>query len=515
MTNPLTITLSGIDRTQIIPFRADPNDHASEIVIEATAPGISTLRAVLWDFTNSVSVGDNASVLVTDPSTPGHNAFQGYVLRRKIDIEANYRIISLECTDLNSWLDVKLVGTPDGTSFLQDPPGTYVAFDPNAVTQGSDAATVSWLFTKYAPDLSVDTTTYVQVLAPTLPVGAIRWNTVTLRSALQDLANYVNPAIRFWIDADFKFHWTVQPTSTVVGTAPGPTLRLFPTGISLPISAPRSLTDGPADGITTFNYDSFSVESDDQGWADSVYVNGATGYTFDPTTGKVLAGGSGWVKGIAATGRERLAPISNSDSASARDALGGAILSQASTVVTRISATVTCNFGGWLPGQALSINVTALPSLAAASPWMIQRVVTTFISGAGDRTVALDFGDAPPGTIGLRRNAQARTGTVEAARRPATKVLVTVSNASPGASGVVRVQGQIADQAGNPWPIVGKSVAWTVQVFDATCTDVTATTTYSLSANPTTTNVHGMAWTDLTVSSVTGLTYYVTAVATV
>ena len=141
--------------------------------------------------------------------------------------------------------------------------------------------------------------------------------------------------------------------------------------------------------------------------------------------------------------------------------------------------------------------------------------MTTFLSGTGERTVDIDWGDAPPGTIGLRRNAQKRRSVTDDARRPATRMFVTVSNASPGAAGVVRVSAQAVDSAGNAWPLAQKPTTWTVQVFDSDCNDVTSSVHYTLSANPTYTNIHGMAWVDLTVSSTAGLTYYVTATCTV
>ena len=180
---------------------------------------------------------------------------------------------------------------------------------------------------------------------------------MTLRQALDDLAAYVNPAIRYWIDADWKFHWTINPTGTIIpGTAPGPLRMMFPVTVSTLPTAPRSLTDGTANHTTTFNYENFSIEYDDQGWADSVYVNGATGYTYLPSTGTVGTGGSGWAGGITQLGRQRLLAASNSDTKAARDAYGGSALATASQAVRRGTATVVCDFGGWLPGQGLNIT---------------------------------------------------------------------------------------------------------------------------------------------------------------
>ncbi len=584
MANAVTITVQGTDRTNVIPFQGDKG----KVDITYTMPGIATATVVLFDPTNSITIADNATVLITDPTTPTNNAFQGYVQKRKAVLVANYRWWELSCVDLNSWLDRKVVGAPDGTQFYEDPPATFTAFDPNAVSQATDAATVQWLFTKYAPDLPVDTTTYVQTMT-TIPAGTLRWHTVTLRSALDDLARYTGSFVRYWIDADWKFHWTNTVSSALVaGQANGPLTLLMPIGNSLP-AAPAQLTDGAADHTTTFNYENLSVEWDDTGWLDALYVEGGTTYTlieyqmvtynggglYNPATqvdgvystnttavpigtqmqclrypqmmngvnryyvyssnaptnlkgyyidvskvtlGSVLAnpvtGGSGWVNNATPTAREGILRDTRSLTQSTRDSLGNSTLTQTGKSVIRGSCDVNLSQGGWFPGQAIGLT-NAVLGLSNAQ-YVIQKVTTKFLSGAGYRTLSIDWGDAPQGTIGLRRNAQqsvlAQTGGGGSpARRPAAKMQVTVSNAAPAASGYSRVIAQAVDWAGNPWPIHGAPVTWSVQVFDASGNDVTLNGGFTFTAGTTTTDVNGSAWGDLQVSATNNLTYFVTA----
>ena len=513
-TAPVTILVDGSDRTQIIPFKENSTDTSSQLTISVTAPGIATAHMRLWDVSNSITFSDNAPVVVQDASTPGHNMFNGYVSKYRLEAYANYRIWDVDLVDLNSWLDLKIVGAPDGTYFLQDPPGTYTAIDPNAIMQANDAATVQWLFSHYAADLPVDTVTYVQQLNPGIG-RPLRWSTVTLAQALDELEQLTGRAGRHWIDPDWKLHWTNVLTAlpgASSGTANGPLVMLFPLGISVP-ATPGTLTDGVADGMTTFNYENLQVEYDYSQWADSIYVVGSTGYTFVPPS-SLLVGGSGWARGIGPLGRQRITTANNSDWVGARDAIGGTALDNDNQVVIRGSATIVVNFGGWAPGQA--VGLTSSQAGFVNAQFMVQKVTTEFLSGMGDRLVTLEFGTAPVGTIGLRRQAQSNLPTRNRPRRAANRMTTTVTNSKPGPGGIVRVQAQVADPSGLPWPVLHQTstgtVGWTVQVFDTGGNDVTSSVAWSLTRTRSNTNENGVAWTDLvTDPNTNNVTYYVTA----
>ncbi len=890
-------------------------DGQSLIKIEVTAPGIARATLKLYDPLNSIVINDNDSLVIYDEGIAA-NAFYGNVQTRDFEIVANYRWWNITAVDLNSWLDTIIVGAPDGTQFLEDPPGTFTPYDPNAVTQGSDSATVQSLFTNYAAFLGIDTTTFVETLQPNISAVPIRWNEVTLRSALNDVAALVSPDLRYWIDANKKLHWTIRTLNPLPssGTANGPLLMLFPKSVTNN-GTQLVLTDGSADGVTSFNYENMKIAYDDSGWADLIYVSGATTYTrtrtytvkylggglyqgwtgsdhvygdvyptpssltvrasdsdssgslgtlavgtivvttgyiasggsysggsdwysiiyknqvgwihahgtapynnaglvtgtiftcdgtlqsrtipatttpqwkqewatgtpttptgvrFDPTqpdrlfvcqgqypyiyciklsdrsvisktyigrsvpypaglssdpndssiywilnsafefggtssgaffakmrasdntllakynlsstrwsdirvsgnfiwltnldddlfhkyskitftedstysivyngttmvnptgtyvdtdgatttlgyfflAGNIILradetapttitgsqstagtdllggdmnilthaelfacdpltnrtygyslqtstpastvnyyvieqpggtfdrywmpststrsqlvstvyadsiGGSGWVDpltndvGVLVGGtpatttvtspRQRILTANNSDSQTTRDSIGGSALNASSQAVVRGSCTIYTTTGGWVPGQGLL--VTSVPAGLSGAAFMTQKTTTSFKSGVGYRQIDLEWGNAPHGSIGLRRGAQIPAGTK--ARRPTLRMEVLTSNSSPGPNGTVKITAQAIDQSGNPWPIVGKTVVWSLTVYDTNGNEVTPVVTYAFNPTSSVTNVYGQAWTYLTVDSATGLSYYVKATAT-
>jgi hypothetical protein len=879
---------------------------SSLIKIEVISPGVATATLRIIDQNNSINVADNDPVLIYDPTAGPGYAFQGSVQRRTVTVVANYRIWDIYCADLNTWMDQILVGAPDGTQFLEDPPGTFTPYDPNAVSLTSDSATVQALFANYAAFLGINTTLYVETVALNLTGKPIRWNTVTLRSALNDIVGLVNnPALRYWIDANKYLHWTVRaavPPVSGGGSAPGPLVRMFPFGTT--ISPTATLTDSaPQNDTDTFDYEDLKVEYDDSGWADLVYVNGATTYTekrtyiveyiggglyqtwtgtdyvfgkvqtltsltvrdtasdsgtnlgtvasgsvqittgynasggsytysgtqtdwysinfnsqtgwihahgttpyqnsglvtgelftclgtvetrdiaavagvdtwrqtwktgvigqpngirYDPDTpgfiyvvdgatrmiytlrqsdrvitasvyiGKIIPtplglsgdpgdstvywvlnapwqatgstggnyiakvlkstnavvasytlaagrwsaikvsasyiwltnldtdkihkfnkstgtqiasysisylgvaqtnptgmwidgttigvfflsyqrflkvdesaptvvtgvqstsgyqiyggeidttthadlysdtatqvlkfnlhtsgtpastvtyyvidqpgtpfdkywipaltyrsalsdtvytqeiGGSGWADDLSPTTttvaqpRQRLLTSNVSDSQGVRDSIGSVAIQMSSQAVIRGSCAIYVDFGGWLPGQ--TITVVSVP-IALNGDFLIQKVTTEFLSGRGDRKITLEWGNAPIGTIGLRRGAQVPPGTIP--RRPAQRMLVTVSNSAPGAGGTLRVYAQAVDMSGNPWPISGKTVIWSFRAYDETANEVTAVANVAFSPTTSTTNIKGEAWTDVTLDTLDSTTYYFSASMTV
>jgi hypothetical protein len=896
-----TVFINDVAIPEATLFRIGPTG-SSLIQIEVIAPGVATARLKIIDFDNSIDIADNDPVLIYDPTAGPGYAFQGSVQRRSITIVANYRIWDVYCADLNTWLDQILVGTPDGTQFLEDPPGTFTPYDPAAVSLTSDSATVQALFANYTSFLGINTTTYVETIALNLTGKPIRWNTVTLRSALNDILGLVaNPALRYWIDSDKYLHWTVRagvPPVSGGGSAPGPLVRLFPFGTTITPTA--TLTDSaPQNDIDTFNYENLTVDYDDSGWADLVYVNGATTFTetrtyvvqyiggglyqtwtgtdyifgnvkpltsltvratasdsgtnlgsvasgsvqittgynpsggsytysgthtdwysirfsgqtgwihahgttpyqnsglatgqlfnclgtvetrtipattgtdtwkqtwktgvvaqpngirYDPTTpgylyvvdgntrriytirqsdrtitasvyiGKIIphplglsgdpgdstlywvlnapwqatgstggnfiakcrksdnaviatytlasgrwsaikvsaayiwltnldtdrihkfnkttgaqiapysisysgetqtnptgmwvdgttlglfflshqrflkvdesapttvtgvqstagyqiyggeidttthhdlysdtatqvlkfnlhtagtpeqtityyvinqpgtpfdkywipdlafraslsdtlyaqeVGGSGWADDLSPTTttvaqpRQRLLTSNVSDSQGVRDSIGSTALQMGSQAVVRGSCAIYVDFGGWLPGQ--TITVVSVPA-ALNGDYLIQKATTEFLSGRGDRKITLEWGNAPVGTIGLRRGAQIPPGTIP--RRPAQRMLVTVSNSAPGAGGTLRVTAQAVDMSGNPWPISGKIVNWSFRAYDGDANEVTAVATVSFSPTTSTTNIKGEAWTDVTLDTREATSYYISA----
>ncbi len=276
-----------------MPFSTNPDGRASKVTVAESVPGSATAHLEIWDLANSVTVADMDTITVYD-DVNAKNIFQGYIVTRKYDPVATYRLITLDANDLNALLDTHLVGTPDGTHWVQDPTTlTYTAIDPNAFIQpGSDAYNVAQLFANYWHyPVTIDTTTYVETINPNVGAHDLGWDRVTLRDALNDIATLSSPNTYFWIDADAKLHWTNRPQAGTPsgGTSGGVTtignlLMLFPqikTTTPATAPAPYNISDTP-DGVTSIGYENFSVTYDSKSLTKSAYAEGATGYTYTP-----------------------------------------------------------------------------------------------------------------------------------------------------------------------------------------------------------------------------------------
>jgi len=595
------ITIGGVDRTLAIPF----DRGGSSLTITETAPGSSTAHLEILDETNSISIPDLAPIVIAD-LTNGKNIFQGYLQSLTITILAVGRVIACDFVDLNAILDTTLVGVPDGTNWSADDiAGVYTAIDPNAqVVAGSDASNVQALFAAYwRYSVSIDTTSYVTTINPSVGNPPTYWDRITLRQALDDLAAMSSPATYYWIDADAKLHWTNRPqTGAPSGgstTTTGNLLRLFPQGVTTSPPAPYTLTDDPNPGPGAIGYERFEFTKDFKGYAESLYANGATGYTYTPevppptTPGHYIAtfsqatliysrhpdgsiaqpgtiygssglqhyvnptyvkpsssgggnfweiktstptvfpagwlirmtdpavtvipvrstpipatvgvGGSGWVAGGSPSWLSRYVDLPDAQTQGQRDGLGLAALLAANTALVRGSCEVT--FASVLFRAGMALTITNVPAGLSNAVYPIQRVTTTFLSGTDLRHAVLEWGNAPLGSLGLRRQATRKANQ----QKGATQHLLRVSNVQPPAGGTVSITAQLVNDAGEPWAIPGKVVTWTAVVKNSAGTDVTATTVFSFDPETSVTDARGSASTRLTVDTILGLSYTVIA----
>lgn len=619
MASGITITIGGTDLTSVIPFSNGPNGQSSWVTITETVPGTATATMRIYDLTNSVNVPRLASIVVYD-KTNSRNVFQGIVQRRKFTVQATYRIIELSCVDLNTVLDTTLVGTPTGSTWVPDSTGSsYTCIDPSAyVNGGSDAANVQRLFSTYwQGPVAVDTSTYVTVTNGSIgyPDG-ITWNQTTLKQALDDVAALAGPYVTWWIDADAKLHWTAKPqtgapsggtnwsggTGTYTYTT-GNLLMLFPQtsytinggGAQPPVPpAPYNLSDEP-DGVTSISYENFSVEYDDSGAADSLYANGATGFTYTPPatapvpgiietnppgsslptesgvssygyysaalSGSALAypvdnsgvvewnnpvtltgssyyvnpvsrttstsggtgsfyevkntgtgngyllpsntsgmtitpqtataspggatggagtygiGATGWVNDAGPTWLSRYIQEPDASTQADRDAKGNVALQYMSQSIVRGAADVV--YPGILYRAGMGLTITNHPVGLSGALYMIMRVTTTFLSGKDDRRATIEWGTAPLGNLGLRRQAQRKPP----AKNGAMQHKVSVGNTSPMPGSTVTLYTQLVNRLGEPWAVQNKTVTWTVRVFDANGNEITSTSEYNALSN--------------------------------
>ncbi len=228
------------------------------------------------------------------------------------------------------------------------------------------------------------------------------------------------------------------------------------------------------------------------------------------TTDVVGVGGTGWVNGATPSWLSRYVDLPNAISQSDRDSQGTVALQYMSQSVVRGTADVVRT--GILYRAGMGVSITNTPAGLIASQQMIQRVTTTFLSGSDVRRAALEWGTAPLGSLGLRRQATPKAPT----QLGALQHQVTVKNTNPMPGSTITVYTQMTNSSGQPIAVGGKQVDWTVQVFDSNGNDVTSTsqggaTGWSLSSNSSTTDAHGTASTKLTLATTTGYQYFITA----
>ena len=231
------------------------------------------------------------------------------------------------------------------------------------------------------------------------------------------------------------------------------------------------------------------------------------------TTG---VGGSGWVNGAASSWLSRYIDEPDASTQADRDAKGTVALQYMSQSLIRGTADVV--YPGILYRAGMGLLVTNTPTGIVSSLQMVQRVTTTFLSGTDERRAQIEWGTAPLGKIGLRRNAAKRPPT----KSGAVQHVVSTGNTTPMPGSTITLETQLVNGAREPWTVQGKTVTWAIKVYDANGNDVTASTAaastdtqttygWKLSQNTSITDTQGRSSTQLTLSTTTGLSYLATA----
>ena len=267
------------------------------------------------------------------------------------------------------------------------------------------------------------------------------------------------------------------------------------------------LTSGPYAGqlvdndTNYFGYGSIQVVA---------YVPAVVG---EPTIG---VGGTGWVGGATQDKNKRqaylTAPISI-DQAS-RDALGGQVLYRGQFPTLRGSCVVSGRTepddtrtaaDGWRVGQLVQITDARLPSALNGRYFVIQSVKATGIVANDEREYTLGWGDGPTS----RYSMQPLAASDVTWPNPANMVTVTAYDLEPGSSSSQVITGQLTNKSGQPWAIAGKTINWTLEVYDSAGTLQTGQG--HLDQIVSATDANGKARTTLHTGTATGLVYFVFA----
>jgi hypothetical protein len=348
--------------------------------------------------------------------------------------------------------------TPPQGIITAAPSGITYPPEPGVSSYGYYSSALSQAVTVYPVDNSgvVETSKGV-----TVPAGSL----------------YTNPVTRQNADGTSSTYYEIKNTGSTNGyliPASNPAVTTTPVGVSTP---PPPATGGS-------------------------YVKGV--------------GGTGWVNNMGPTWLSRFIDEPDASTQADRDAKGSMALQYMSQSIVRGTADVL--YPGILYRAGMGLLVTNAPAGLSASLQLVQRVVTTFLSGTDVRRAQIQWGTSPLGSLGLRRQAAAKPPT----KPGATGHVVSTGNTSPMPGSTVTLLTQLVNGAGEPWRVQGKTVTWAITVYDAQGNDVTSATAaastdtqtsygWSLSANTSITDTQGRASTQLTLSTKTGLQYFAQA----
>lgn len=278
-------------------------------------------NVLFWDFAQDIALF--AGTLTYVSSTP---AF------------ATGRILHVRCTSNDLILDQRVV------------PG-------DAMPAGlSDQTLIQHLIGAYGGPIRASSSTVASTKAS---MPAMAWTPMTLRAAIEQVANAAGTGRVYWMDDLYRLYYTSASA----------------------INAPFVVSDAPTGAQIGATF--LSLDIDGQTAFDEVYVVGAN------------AAGSGFVSARTRTrpmARQVILENTDSDSSSKRDLYGlGYLASSGGSIV---SGTLRVEGSdGWATGQVLTITSASL-GLSSAT-YLIKSVTPTFQTGAGRRAYDIGFGALP------------------------------------------------------------------------------------------------------------------------
>lgn len=513
-----------IDVTPWAPFAEAPDGTQSWITINETVGGIATCDIQIWDLENVITPIDFGEFKIVD-NVAGRNLFWGLMLTRTAEPVAAYRIWKIHAVDWNWLLPLSLVGTPYVFSFMTGGDANSMIYvDPNASSGGTDSGTVQHLFGAYwlCGIFTPDTSTYVETINSNLG-DPVYWDRTDLRSALNDTCALSGPYSQCWLDMDGYVHLTAFAPTPGPGNTTGQPLTLGnPVAVSNSYVSDIALVDS-APGAGELNYENFTVEWDLSGAAFSVYVRGATDTTWTtvwvPTPGvwnvtDFQIRGTGWVGVGGVDGGSswvsRYLDAPGAVTHAQRNAAGGAALRSMfiNNPLIRGQCDVVGTSIAFHAGQMQPISNTPTEF---SGTYPIQQVTTTLVGGRDLRRCSLQWGTAQLGTLGLRASQPRNVTPVKGSNQ----FVVTADAYAAHTSQKILLTAQLINSSGDAWAIQGIATTWHVQVIDDTDTDVTATTSFTLTPLATSTDTTGQVQANLVLdSAATGVQYRVTVTGT-
>jgi hypothetical protein len=452
-----------------------------------TPPDASADAAVEWDFSweERIDGVGTASFTLQDRENEGpefgrvrdeikafigdDRIFHGEITKARLELPVGhpFRRWKITASDYNTILDLRLVGTPDGSDFTSIDGGkTHTPLDPHAHCRATDRLTVEWLFEKYAkmPDGSaIDATTFVRhyvnkyVLYNKHDKPVLWWRHVTLREALNELANMAGFPIFYWMDPNDKFHWVnFADFEAGLGSLP----KLMPKPATM-INAPAIITDHAPDHVTTIGFRDYFVEEDAAFMPEQVYIVGATDNTSADGQTVTYQGTGFGGRGARDITKRQILVDTQSLTEAQKDATAKAY--KQFNKRGRIKGSVTIGthedvVDGWHCGQKLRFRDVRSPHHGKGFP--IHRVSGRLSSGNDFRVYTLEFGDAPIGRFG--QHYKAAPQRLAKKRLPASEHKLSFPTLHLRPDSEYVIHSQMVDTSGQPFAQGGVSVEWSL-----------------------------------------------------
>lgn len=314
-----SLTIAGVERKGVIDF--------GSFRVQERA-GIATLAFTIVDPTRSITVADNAEVIVTDT---GVRAFAGHAREIVPSTIGRTRIIEVTCQDYNALLDEDAIPAPASRSAAE-----------------SDKQRVEWLVATHGTK-GITAGTFVQTVIASMPVGEDgiprqEFGGKTFREALDYIAKLAGADYR--VDFNKELHW-------------------YPIAAGEGLVAPFGLSDTP-NNTTTFAHHGMKVPRAVESYRNAVYVTGT--------------GVSGWYPDPPpSTATRRAGVIRDEDITSQAqiDAAGAAYLASHG-----IQSQITCQTLRAGLRTGMTVQVTAAAFGLTASPQSVREVVTRLVKNA-------------------------------------------------------------------------------------------------------------------------------------
>jgi len=283
-TGPISLYLNGVERI---------DDHGLEWgwSTDETLGSTGNATVVVQDRDNTLEPAAHWDVKLVIKSS-------GFVLWRgevntfsfQLDDKFPWRRWTLNCSDYNGEMALRLIGAYDGKTWIDSFMGIFVNIDPYAAVLETDKLTVQMWFDHYfrVNGEAADTITFVEQYLDHVFMQDPSYG--NLQNALESLAALIAANLQFWLDPDLAFHWVAIPAwqdllvdavDVSVDDTQSTSGLMFPEGTIGGLEfGPYTVSD-VGDLPSDVGFSTLKFELDGGEMPEQVYVKGSTGYVYN------------------------------------------------------------------------------------------------------------------------------------------------------------------------------------------------------------------------------------------